>query len=343
MKYYLGRMSIVVILLTVAAQSSGYAEQGITAQQRVFLFSGAAIGSGQELLANEFRDRLDPDFNVQVSRSVDNASIIESISEDPAVVGLVRLDFFADYLSQNPDALGKFDLYGEVPICIFAAVRSNDSEAGENVPSSQTATQLIDLGPQSDKDTMFMIESIWPEIKVFLVANPPIFEFLGGYRALDRVAKGLTEAAIFVAMPEHPSPRLNFIHQHPGLKLAGMPTRPSAQGDQPWNDLGSRGYIPTTVSVQLGGWLSKEVRINTVCSSLGLLVNNETLDLEDHRYVDAVVSMISTDSLVSTSRYEKFRAQSRTWLQDFKSYAQIQLDKGVSIYSDVKAKYFLNR
>jgi len=69
-------MSIVVILLTVAAQSSGYAEQGITAQQRVFLFSGAAIGSGQELLANEFRDRLDPDFNVQVSRSVDNASII---------------------------------------------------------------------------------------------------------------------------------------------------------------------------------------------------------------------------------------------------------------------------
>ena len=54
LKYYLGRMSIVVILLTVAAQSSGYAEQGITAQQRVFLFSGAAIGSGQELLANEF-------------------------------------------------------------------------------------------------------------------------------------------------------------------------------------------------------------------------------------------------------------------------------------------------
>ena len=168
-------MSIVVILLTVAAQSSGYAEQGITAQQRVFLFSGAAIGSGQELLANEFRDRLDPDFNVQVSRSVDNASIIQSISEDPAVVGLVRLDFFADYLSQNPDALGKFDLYGEVPICIFAAVRSNDSEAGENAPSSGAATQLIDLGPQSDKDTMFMIESIWPEIKEFLVANPPIF------------------------------------------------------------------------------------------------------------------------------------------------------------------------
>ena len=340
MKYDLGRMSIVAMLLTFAAQSLAYAEQGFTPQERVFLFSGTAIGSGQELLANEFRDRLDPDFNVHVSRSVDNALIIESISGDPAVVGLVRLDFFADYLSQNPDALGKFDLYGEVPICIFAAVRSNDSEAGGNVPSSRMATQLIDIGPQSDKDTMFMIESIWPEIKEFLVANPPAFEFLGGYRALDRVAKGLTEAAIFVALSGHPSPRLNFIHQHPGLKLAGMPKRPSAQGDQPWNDLGSRGYIPTTVSVQLGGWLSKEVRINPVCSSLGLLVNNETLDLEDHRYVDAVVSMISTDSLVSTSPYEKFRAQSRAWLQDFKSYAQFQIEKGARIFSDIKARYF---
>ncbi|MGB1612821.1 MAG: hypothetical protein ACPHCM_05025, partial [Arenicellales bacterium] len=74
--------------------------------------TNASGGTGQERLAQEFQERLEGPYRLSLRQVPDTETLIDAVAADPALVGLVRLDLYVDYLNRHPDLVGKLDLYG---------------------------------------------------------------------------------------------------------------------------------------------------------------------------------------------------------------------------------------
>ena len=337
-----GFLAIGGLLLCLVMTGTSFAA-GDRGQDRVFLFSGATVGSGQEALAFQLRDLLSNDYRVLPSRTESNLEAITAIAEDPSLVGLSRLDIFVDYVSKHADLAGQLELYGEIPVCAFIATRSGTT-LDQSSPNEVSSSRSIDIGRPGDLDTHFMVNSIWPETLVREDNQQSKVEQIGGYRALEKVSLGLLEASVFIEIPDLSVPRLKYVYEHPALELTGVTNGVlEDQAHLGWevdSDLGVRGYIPTTISMELPGWLPKTMNIRTICTSLGVLINNQVSTPEDHRYIDAVVASISKDSLFAESLYHQLITDSADWIQIFKTYALQQLEKGIEVIGDMQSTYF---
>jgi len=340
---YAGFLAIGGVFSCLVVTGTSYAA-GERGQDRVFLFSGATVGGGQEVLAFQFRDSLSNDYRVLPSRTESNLETIAAIAEDPSLVGLTRLDIFVDYVSKHAGLAGQLELYGEIPICAFIATRSGtalDQLSANEVSSSRS----IDVGRPGDLDTHFMVNSIWPET-LAMEDNPQSkLEQIGGYRAFEKVSLGSLEASVFIEIPDLSMPLLKYVYEHPALELTGVTNSVLEEGQAHlgWeldSDLGARGYIPTTISMQSPGWLPNTMNIRTICTSLGVLINNQVSTPEDHRYIDAVVASISKDTLFEASLYHQLISDSADWVHILKTYALQQLGKGIEVIGDVKSTYF---
>jgi hypothetical protein len=336
--------ALIVVMLSSFLPAFVTTAIGSQISEREFLFSSYLDGTGQERLANEISERLQEGYRVSPRRMTNSDTLIESVLADSSLAGLVRLDLYVDYLMRNPEAVGKVDLYGETPLCIFAATTTPeanvDDEEQPPAANDSLTTKNIDLGPRSDTDTLFILRAVWPEIEQLSEEKNSRFEFLGGYRAFDRVAKKETSAAVFLDTPASPSPRLRFIAKHPDLTVAGVPRTTSSAVAEAWGELGAKGYIPLTVSVRSGGWFPRYAKLRTVCTSLGVVVNNHLPDPADHQYVDAVVQMMNAGDVFVGSGTGDILQKARIFLNELTVFAMSQLEKGLGTLTDLRANYF---
>lgn len=332
-----------LVALLLSAGSTLASASGEDQAPREFLLTNASGGTGQERLAQEFQERLEGPYRLSLRQVPDTETLIDAVAADPALVGLVRLDLYVDYLNRHPDLVGKLDLYGEMPLCIFAAVTHSPRPGDSGGAEASAAIPRLDLGSQYDTDALFMLRAVWPEVQHANPSNDPKFEFLGGYRAFDRVAKGRSSGAVFLDVPGVDSPRLRFIEKHPDLAIAGVPKDPAAgetgEADL-WGTLGARGYIPLTVAVDSGGWFPGRVEVRTVCTSLGVVANNQLPDASDHEYVDSVVKVISAGDVLSGRPYDQMWRKTQQWLRDVTVFAMGQVERGLAALSDLKSNYF---
>jgi hypothetical protein len=90
--------------------------------------------------------------------------------------------------------------------------------------------------------------------------------------------------------------------------------------------IAEKGYIPTQIELAAPGWLAVKVPIQTVCTSLGVVVNSKADNLGDQRYIEALVRSISADNLQAESIFEQFVDQA-----SFERWADRVSDVAVSL------------
>ena len=334
--FFLGTLKFALLIIYQTALGASETDP----RDREFLYSTFSIRSGQESLALKFRDKLSEHYQISLTRSVNNRSIIDAIVANPALTGLVRLDIFLDYLDSHPEMVGKLELYGDIPACVFAAIKNSETKTDVATESDMALTKKIDLGPFSDEDSVFMYRAIWPDLETLQPFDSETFEFIGGFRALDRVAKSATSAAVFIDLPEQASLRIKFIKEHSSLNLAGVPRSSAQQDEAVWDGLGAKGYSLMNVSIHNKSLFSGGLKVRTICTSLGVLVNSGLTQQEDHRYIDAVVAAISAENLTVNSRFEVFRDRSKAWLADLKTIMSAQVERALNALSSLETIKF---
>ena len=269
----------------------------VEAELRKF-FSGPADDISHITFGPKLKRGLEGQYEVQLIPNRGDEETLTAIVRDSAVSGFVRLDVFIDFLIRNPEHSKSLEFYGDIPICLFGAVNSNTLDA--RFSGSGEEPVHVDLGADHQA-TAFMAKSIWPNLGDM---ESTTFERKGGYRALESVSQQRTDAAFFTEYPGFSSPKLSYVRKRSNLRLLNRPDVVFGSINKP--AIAEKGYIPTQIELVAPGWLAVKVPIQTVCTSLGVVINSKADNLGDQRYIEALVRSISADNLQAESMFEQF-------------------------------------
>ena len=281
-------------------------------------FSGPADNISHITFGPKLKRGLEGQYEVQLIPNKRDEETLTAIVRDSAVSGFVRLDVFIDFLIRNPEHSKSLEFYGDIPICLFGAVNSNTSDG---LFSGDEGDPIhVDLGAEHQA-TAFMAKSIWPDLGN---RESTTFERKGGYRALESVSQQRTDAAFFTEHPGFSSPKLSYVRKRSNLRLLNRSDVVFGSINKP--AIAEKGYIPTQIELAAPGWLAVKVPIQTVCTSLGVVVNSKADNLGDQRYIEALVRSISADNLQAESIFEQFVDQA-----SFERWADRVSDVAVSL------------
>jgi hypothetical protein len=272
------------VMLVGCVASANAAEN----ESRSLLISTEDSGS-KVYIAKNITTAIASDYSLSID-PIRRVDIISTVANDSTKVGLIGYDDYLARLDEDSNLAERIGFYGEVPICLFA-VRSKIA-----AERKRQAVRIIGINSKSvvdvglgDQETAQMINTLWSNISE---RDDIVLSNVGGYRAMASVEQGFTDVAYFSAYPHTQLPFLKHVANRNGLNLVESidevlgPVR-----------LGRRGaYLPTRLEIEGDGWFKDKQYVNTLCTSMGVVVNTEASG-QDRMFVEEIVRVMMTADL----------------------------------------------
>jgi len=238
------------------------------------LLGGPELSGRYQITAKRLAKELEKNFDVTTKTSIGSDEPIKKVLSDPNTIALVQRDRFDLFMAQDELAEKQLEFYGSVPSCLFVAVRDASPWMLPSHELGGIKPNAIDVGPM-EGDTYTSLASILTSSPVLANAT---MDYRGGARALSMLRVGKIDAYLFIDRPSFYSPTISQIFDDEQLAL----TTNILGFFKGASDSELKGFVPTEIDMVSDLPWKKDFTMTTLCTSTGLLVNNdlgyETLD-----------------------------------------------------------------
>jgi len=252
---------------------------------KLTLLSGPELSGRHQVTARRLSKELEKNFDITTKTSIGSDEPIKAVLNDPSIIALVQRDRFDLFMAQDELAEKKLEFYGSVPSCLFVAVRDASPWMLPSHELGGIKPNAIDVGP-IEGDTYTSLASILNSSPVLADAA---MDYRGGARALSMLRVGKIDAYLFIDRPSFYSPIISQITEDEQLAL----TTNILGFFKGASDSQLKGFVPTEIEMVSDLPWKKDVTMTTLCTSTGLLVNNEL----GYEALDKIILPVSEGAL----------------------------------------------
>lgn len=260
-------------------------------------------GDGATRFAERLRDALAASRETTLQPAEGGPAVLARVLADPTHVAFAQRDALATFGRADRQAGQSLEIYGSVPACVVTLVRPvTNIRSFADVSGARRDGEpiTIDVGaPGSWPASTF---SILRELDATIAHFTP--EHRGGARALSRVLAGETDALLAIAydgtLDEPLAEAVASGALTPVPLLGTAVVRVAALHSLP--------YESNEIEIGRAGWLRTARPYDTICTSLGVVVNTRA----EPKAAEAIARIAVTGRLTATNR---------GWLRETLGYA----------------------
>ena len=301
------RKTLAALGLLVAGSLTGSAVgASVEAPDRtVRVHTGPERSSIHALFGPRLSASLAPGVTTRLVRSSGTMANLEAVLRNPDDVAFAQLDLFRRFVARNPEAEGKLEFYGDVPVCVLLVARSGSPWmlSSSEIPD-EVALKSLDIGPVEGDAAVSLAGLVGSAPR--LIATK--LENRGGPRALARVRQRDTELAVFVEFPSTQTPIIEDVLANESIDFIGS-IASVFKGARVEN---GTTFVPTELEMSQPGFFKSDRPIRTVCTSVGVAINADGKG----DVIDAVVHSVTEGDLINSDTWSLgfvFRVWNRLW------------------------------
>jgi hypothetical protein len=254
---------------------------------KVTILTGPTRSAVSEIFGPRLAQALPPAFSVDVQVAPGSWENLEAVAADPSVVAFSQLDLYQQFVAER-GLENVLEHYGNIPVCLFAAARiGSPLTLGLDGDMSAVALRTVDTGP-SNGDAALTYDLLQERVPAMRELD---VEHRGWSRALARLAQGDLDLFVFVEYPNAAALLVRDVLDNTRVVL--LDNVADVLGPVPLADTAP--YVPTQASIAQGGWLDERYVVQTLCTSLGIVIHRDG----DPQVLEAVVHAATNGALLS--------------------------------------------
>lgn len=222
-----------------------------------------------ESLGPNLRQQLSARFPYPLAQTDNDLDVMRLVRANARSVGFVQRDLFVDRLRHDPLNFDGLEFYGDIPACVVAIVRkgSRIETYADLVAARRERPISLDVGPATGRvaTTFALLREMDPALGNLRLAHR------GGARALSRVASGETDVALLIAYAPYKNADLEALLDRGEVDLVPFTSRTIAAAAFGQN----APYLLREISLGGDGWFHRGRIYHTMCTSLGVVVNEK--------------------------------------------------------------------
>lgn len=284
----------------------GFAQES---QTELTFLSGGLMQDTENDIYQRILDELSDDFHIKQEVSLGSYQALEMVWGRPNSVAIVQRNIFDMFRQDVPLSADTLEIYGSRPICLFAVLRKNMVNSLTSNKDNEISVKAFSLGPR-DGDTAISLQRVIPTAPIISSARA---DYRGGTRAISALRDGNVDVHFFMDFPTLEQDSMRRIIDDDSLDLAPniLTFLKGANGAS------LLGFLPTEVELRADGFWEPKRSIRTICTSVGLVVNN-TLP---YQKLDKIVRPISEGYLeegviISLGKVRRYIDDLSDWMKD---------------------------